>query len=104
MNMQTSELQLIAETAARSAVNETFTKLGIDISNPIQAQREFAVISELRHLIDDKEFQADLAHLRKWRTAVESAQKTTFLAIVGVLATGALAAFWLGFKSKMGMP
>jgi hypothetical protein len=104
MNTDPNEVKLIAEAAARSAVNETLTKLGIDTSNPIQAQREFAVMRELRGLVDDDEFQADLAHLRKWRKAVESAQNTTFLAMIGLLVSGGAAAFWLGIKSKMGMP
>ena len=104
MNTHPNEVKLIAEAAALSAVNETLMKLGIDTSNPILAQREFAVMRELRSMVDDEEFQADLAHLRKWRKAVESAQATTFFAMVGLLATGGAAAFWLGLKSKMGMP
>jgi hypothetical protein len=104
MNTHPNEVKLIAEAAALSAVNETLMKLGIDTSNPILAQREFAVMRELRSMVDDEEFQADLAHLRKWRKAVESAQATTFLAMVGLLATGGAAAFWLGLKSKIGMP
>lgn len=99
-----NDLKLIAEEAARSAVKETLLSLGIDTSNPIQAQREFAVMRELRSLIDDDEFQADLIHLRKWRKAVESARNTTFLAVIGLLVSGGAAAFWLGLKSKIGMP
>jgi hypothetical protein len=104
MNTHPNEVKLIAEAAASSAVTETLMKLGIDTSNPIKAQREFAVMRELRDLVDDEEFQADLAHLRKWRKAVESAQTTTFLAVIGLLVSGGAAALWIGLKSKIGMP
>lgn len=51
---------------------------------------------------DRKELQADFIHLRKWRKSVEQAQSLTFKTIVGVIVTGAIGAFWLGFKTLLG--
>jgi len=51
---------------------------------------------------DRKELQADFIHLRKWRKSVEQAQSLTFKTIVGVIVTGAIGAFWLGFKTILG--
>lgn len=51
---------------------------------------------------DRKEVKADFAHLRRWRKSVEQAQTFTFKAIVTVIISGVLGAFWLGFKTTLG--
>jgi hypothetical protein len=51
---------------------------------------------------DRKELQADFRHLRKWRKSVESATGITFKVAVTTLATGFLAAVWLGAKALLG--
>ncbi len=40
-------LQQIADVAAQKAVRETLLLLGIDVENPIEAQKQFAVLREL---------------------------------------------------------
>jgi len=69
--------QLLAE-----AVHDAFTKMGMDIEDPIEMQRDFQ-------------------HLRDWRLAVKSAQSKGFLTIIGLLAAGIVAALWVGFKAAV---
>ena len=52
---------------------------------------------------DDRlELKADFSHLRRWRKSVEQAQTFTFKAIVTVIISGMIGAFWLGFKATIG--
>src|ERR1700759_2046681 len=46
------------------------------------------------------EMRADLLHLRRWRKASETIEKTTWRTMVTVLVTGALGLLWLGIQSK----
>jgi len=62
------------------AVNNALTKMGIDIADPLEMQRDFQ-------------------HLRDWRVAVTAARTKGFLGIVGILTTGLLAAIWVGIKT-----
>jgi hypothetical protein len=99
-----AELERIAATAAKKAVDETFMKLGLDTSDPIKAQRDFAILSEARKLLDDEDFRADLTHLRKWRLAMDKAQSQTLIVMITLIITGIVTAFWLGFKSQVFKP
>ena len=101
MAYSVAELESIAASAAKTAVAETFMKLGIDTSDPIKAQRDFAVLSEARKLLEDEGFRADLTHLRKWRLAMDKAQSQTLVVMTTVILTGLLAAFWIGFKAQL---
>jgi hypothetical protein len=67
------------------AVNNAFTKMGMDVSDPIEMQRDFQ-------------------HLRDWRIAVKSAQSKGFLTIIGLLTAGVVAALWIGFKAVVTAP
>lgn len=64
-------VRVTAERTAAQAVERTLTGLGINVADPISAQRDFSKLRALRTLLDDAEFQADLAHLRRWRLALE---------------------------------
>lgn len=96
-----TELEALAASAAEKAVSSMLLSLGIDIKDPLKAQRDFAALSEVRHLVDDDEFQKDLAHLRSWRKATEDVRAKTLMAVVGLLITGAAAAFWIGLKAQL---
>lgn len=104
MTTSNVELEMIAAAAAKKAVDETFIKLGIDTSDPIKAQRDFAILSEARKLLDDEDFRADLTHLRKWRLAMDKAQSQTLIVMITLIITGIVTAFWLGFKSQVFKP
>lgn len=77
INITESELKKIV----KDSVLETFTLLGIQHTNPVEMQKDFA-------------------HLRRWRGAVDTAQSTGFLAAIGILTSGLLAALWLGVKES----
>lgn len=96
-----SELEALAASAAEKAVSSMLTSLGIETKDPIKAQRDFAALRELRQLVDDDEFQKDMAHLRSWRRATEDVRAKTLVAVIGLLITGAAAAFWLGIKAQL---
>lgn len=95
-------LESIASNAARQAVRDTLVTLGVDPASPIQAQRDFAALSEMRSLLEDKEFQADLAHLRRWRQTVDGVQNKSMLAVVGVLVSGVVGLLVMGFSAWIG--
>lgn len=76
------EVEEIASRAARQAVEETFIRLGIDPTDPIEAQR-------------------DMQHLREWRLAVAAIKSKGMLALLGILVSGLAAAVWLGFRELL---
>lgn len=51
---------------------------------------------------DRKEMRADFIHLRKWRKASDQAGGFAFKAIITIVVSGLLGAFWLGFKTIIG--
>lgn len=51
---------------------------------------------------DRKEIRLDFAHLRKWRKSMERVENVGWTAAVGFIATGLLAALWLGIKASVG--
>jgi hypothetical protein len=90
------------EKAAERAVRATLLTIGVDVSNPLQAQRDFAVMREVGRLAMDAEFRKDLEHTRRWRLAMEAAQSKGFLAVVGLIVTGAATAFFIGLQAMFG--
>lgn len=88
----------IAERAADEAVSRMLTHLGIDASNPIQSQAEFQALRELAKLLKDEGIAADLAFIRRLRTASETIKDTTWKTVVRVLLTAALGIFAIGTK------
>lgn len=99
-----AELQDIAEVAATKAVKQTLLTLGIDASDPIQAQQDFVVLREMRALMRDQEFQADMAHIRRWRKSMEAVQSKGLLTVVGILVTGVLGLIVMGIKGWVKLP
>lgn len=51
---------------------------------------------------DRAELRADFVHLRRWRKSVEQAKGYGLKAIVTVIISGMIGAFWLGFKTMLG--
>ncbi len=93
----------IAAASAKEAVLSTLVSLGIDVKDPIKAQSDFAALRDVRSLLDDEEFSADLTHLRKWRRAVEEVESKGRLALTGIFISGLVAMIWLGVKTKLGL-
>lgn len=94
-----AQMEALAETVASKVVEEMLIKLGIDHSRPLEVQHDFLALREVRVLLTNKEFQADLSHLRKWRQAMESGASKGFLAVVTLLVSGFVAIIVLGLKA-----
>lgn len=98
-------MERVAEDAshkiANKVVHEILVTLGIDTTNPIAIQKDMAALREIRELVADKDFQSDMAHVRKWRESMEAAKSRSFLTIIGIITTGAVGAVWLGLKELL---
>ena len=69
----------------RETVDETLTRIGVDIDNPL-------------------EMQADFHHIREWRQTYVAVRKKGLVTIIGILAAGTCATLWLGFKEFIHLP
>lgn len=73
--LQKEELRvLVAES-----VKQTLVQIGIASSDPIEMQK-------------------DMLHLREWRKSMEAVKTKSFLTLITIAITGALAALWVGLK------
>ena len=63
--------KIVAET-----VTETLLKLGIDASDPI-------------------ELQADMQHVRKWRTSTETIKRQSLMTAIGIVTAGVMGLIWM---------
>lgn len=87
-----------AERIAERAVEGVLERLGVDTKDPIQAQADFAKLRSLRRLMDDDEFQLDLAFMRRWRTNTDKITDTGIRAVAKWMVLGILAMLVLGTK------
>ena len=88
----------IAEAAAERAVAKTLLTIGIDVRDPLQAQRDFALMREVGAFAASAEFRKDIEHTRRWRKAIEAIQSKGIAAAVGLIVTGTAAALWIGLQ------
>ena len=75
-------MQKIARVTAKETVRETFQGLGVDMSDPISVQHDFAFV-------------------REFRTTWASARRRTVIVLVGVLASAGAGALWLGIRAAL---
>jgi hypothetical protein len=122
-SLNEAQVAAIAERAADRATRQILLTLGIDVNNPLDAQRDFAVMREIGRLAMDPEFRkdlehardwrrameepdgvaADLAHTRRWRKIVEASSSKGVLTGVGVLVTGAISMIVIGVQRVFGV-
>lgn len=95
---QTMEETAVA--AAHATVCETFTNIGIDISNPIEAQQTFSALRSIAEKFNSEEFQADLAHLQRWRKSMEGLRSKILLTAVGLITAAFMAMMWVAFLGQ----
>ena len=74
-------MEEVAELTAEKTVMQVFIKLGVDITDPIEMQRDFS-------------------HLRKHRQSTEAITMKMWLTAAGVVVTGILAAVWLAVRGS----
>lgn len=99
VELSRSQMSTLAEQVASSVVEEMLIKMGIDHTKPLEVQHDFQALREMRVLLTDKEFQADLTHLRKWRQTMEGGASKGVFAIMSLLATGLISMLVLGFDA-----
>jgi hypothetical protein len=102
LEMTPSEVKQIAEATGREIVRETLLAIGIDVTDPLAAQRDFAVMREIGQLAMDPEFRKDIEHTRKWRKAIEQIETKGVIAAIGMIVTGGLGLLWAGIRAKVG--
>jgi hypothetical protein len=83
-------IEAIADRAATKAVRDTLTLLGIDVTNPIRAQEEFARLRRVSAMMHDEERVKDLEFLNRLRAASEMIQDTGWKTVIRVCVTAGL--------------
>lgn len=96
-------MRQVADEAATKAVNDTLLRLGIDPNNPIEAQRDFAAMREMREMVSNEEWWKDQHHLRRWRKAVDAVESKGFMAAVGFFMIAGAAGLALTISRKFGI-
>lgn len=91
-------MQEIAREAATEAVKGTLTSLGVDHSHPLEAQQDMHALRDMRLLVNDNEFQADMLYLRKFRKAMDGIQAKGITAAIGMVCMSALVLVVYTFK------
>lgn len=92
------DVEAIAEKAAQRAVKETFLHIGIDLNNPLDAQREFYLMREIGRLAEDENFRKDLQHIRSWRLRTETAARGGMLFVITAILGGFMTTIWAGVQ------
>ncbi|MCI0598746.1 MAG: hypothetical protein L0Y60_04365 [Beijerinckiaceae bacterium] len=64
------------------AVEKTLQRLGIDVSEPIEMQKDFALV-------------------RSWRQSTEAVRHKGLMTMIGILIAGTAGALWLGIKELL---
>lgn len=96
--MDLGAMKAVAKEAAKEAVDDVLQRIGIDVSNPIKTQAEFAAMRELTVLMKDEKIAADLEFLRRLRGASENIRDTAWKTVAKVVATALLGFLALGTK------
>ncbi len=94
----------IADAAAEKAVEKTFTAMGLDPSDPIEAQRDFVVLRDLAKRANDPERRADDEWTRRTRLRMEGVFGKAVVTAVGLAVLGAAHALIEGAKAIISMP
>jgi hypothetical protein len=97
----TVRLKEIAEAAAERTIRKTLLLIGVDVSQPIEAQETFGVLRDVARMARDADFRKDLEHARTSRLLWESVRDKGIMTAVGLLIAGIAAALWAGFKNML---
>lgn len=82
--LSSSEIQHIANETAKAAVRDTLLAMGVDVSDPKSIQ----------------EMQYDMAHVRRWRKSVETVQRQSLIAAIGIIVSGIAGAIWMAISFR----
>jgi hypothetical protein len=78
------ELRTIIQDSVKQAVEETFVRLGVSVTDPIEMQKDFQ-------------------HLREWRMTTASMKAKLLVAATGLVVSALAASAWMGIKASMGL-
>ena len=96
--MDDAQLKSMVHTAAREAALETLQALGIDASNPLASQLQFARLRELNKLLDDDDLHKDMLFVRRLRVNADRVVEVSLKTVVTSLVTVVLGILALGTK------
>lgn len=88
LDLNEGQIATIAAEAARVAVRETLISVGMDVTDQIKTQQHMQSVREIAEMLDDPEFKADLAHLRRWRKSMDEVSNVGIKTAVGIIVTG----------------
>ena len=98
----------ISKTGRRPARDTTYQeimdiliKIGIDVTDPIALQNDMRALRKMREQFDDREWQDDMTHLRRWRRLIDTAQSRGMVIVLGILLSGLAATLWIGFQKSV---
>jgi hypothetical protein len=94
--MNEHDLQVIADNAAKKAVEGMLTTLGLDVSEPIVAQKQFAALRRIADMFDDEDYKMDMSFLRSLRsnvgkvtdTGLRTVARTIIVFVLGIILLG----------------
>lgn len=81
--MTKDEIEQVARCAAKQATDQTLERLGFDVAHPLEVQQ-------------------DVAYLHRQRLASENVGKIVRRTVIGLVLSGGVAIFILGFKQYLG--
>ena len=93
----------IATDSAEQACTQIMTQMGIDVNEPLEAQKDFMALRELRKLFSSEDVQKDFTHIRTWRLRMETVEKHSLIAFVSAGILVVMGTIWVGFKTKIGL-
>lgn len=79
IHLTESQLRHVVETT----VEETLLKMGVDVEDPMEMQRDFK-------------------HLREWRQTTATLRKGGLMAGASIIVSGVLGLIWVGVKANFG--
>lgn len=95
-------LKQVADEAAERAVERMFTAMGLNYHDPLQSQRDFAILRDLSDKVIDDEYRDDMSWVRKTRTRMSGMLGKAILTAVGIAVLGAAHTLYAGAVSILG--
>jgi hypothetical protein len=105
-----TEIRSLAHSHTRTALRDIVAETLIEQQRICREDIDAVVVRTVATILtsfgieeeDRQELRADLQSLRRWRRSVEQAQSYALKAVITVIATGLLAAIWLGLGAALG--
>ncbi len=97
-------LKKVAEESAKKTMEDSLKLVGIDITDPIRAQEDFALLRKLSALADDEDTIADRLWVRKTRKRKEGLPGKIETVLIGAMILNGCYVVWLGLKAVLKMP